>query len=150
MGRRCAPRKNNLGGDEEMDATELARGNESLQAHLHRQALSLRLSEEDRCALQFLIESLNDDGYLEESLESLAAGLAPDDVEQQEELVHRFTMALRLAAPPGAGGRRRPLPGRMPVVAAEGDAGRRRCAAGLRHGAAHLRASRWSCWPGVT
>src|SRR6185369_5202838 len=43
-------RKNNLAGDEEMDATELARGNESLQAHLHRQALSLRLSEEDSCA----------------------------------------------------------------------------------------------------
>ncbi|HXD43006.1 MAG TPA: RNA polymerase factor sigma-54 [Ramlibacter sp.] len=101
-------RKNNLAGDEEMDATELARGNESLQAHLHRQALSLRLSEEDSCALKFLIESLNDDGYLDESLESLAAGLAPHDEEQQEELVHRFTMALGLLQhlePVGVGAR---------------------------------------------
>jgi RNA polymerase sigma-54 factor len=47
-------------------------------------------------ALRFLIESLNDDGYLEDSLASLAAGLAGDDLEQAEELVHRFTMALRL------------------------------------------------------
>ncbi|HSH88757.1 MAG TPA: RNA polymerase factor sigma-54 [Ramlibacter sp.] len=92
----ATPRKNNLGGDEDVDATDLARGNESLQAHLHRQALSLRLSEVDRFALRFLIESLNDDGYLEDSLESLAAGLAPDDLEQQEELVHRFTVALGL------------------------------------------------------
>ena len=102
------PRRNNLGGDDEMDATELARGHESLQAHLHRQALGLRLSEEDRCALSFLIESLNDDGYLDESLQALAAGLAPHDPEQQEELVHRFTMALGLLhnlEPVGVGAR---------------------------------------------
>jgi len=102
------PRKNNLSGDEETDATEIARGQESLQAHLHGQALGMRLSEEDSCALRFLIESLNDDGYLEESLESLAAGLAPQDLEQQEELVHRFTMALRLLQhlePVGVGAR---------------------------------------------
>jgi len=40
---------------------------------------------------------LNDDGYLEDSLESLAQGLAgTDDIEQLEELVHRFTVALSL------------------------------------------------------
>jgi RNA polymerase sigma-54 factor len=92
----AAPRKTNSESDEDIDATELARGHESLQAHLHRQALSLRLCEEDRCALQFLIESLNDDGYLEDSLEDLAATFVPDDEEQREELVHRFTVALRL------------------------------------------------------
>src|SRR5437868_809137 len=37
----ASPRKNNL-GDEDVDATDLARGQESLQSHLHRQALSLR------------------------------------------------------------------------------------------------------------
>ena len=104
-----APAARKSGGDEdEVDATELARGNESLQSWLHRQALALRLAEEDRAALRFLIESLNDDGYLEDSLESLAAGLAPDDPEQQEELVHRFTVALHLLQsldPPGVGAR---------------------------------------------
>jgi RNA polymerase sigma-54 factor len=101
-------RKNNLGGDDDVDATDLARGNESLQSYLHRQALSLRLGEEDSCALRFLIESLNDDGYLDESIESLAAGLSPQDLEQQEELVHRFTVALRLLhhlEPVGVGAR---------------------------------------------
>ncbi|MBK6005403.1 RNA polymerase factor sigma-54 [Ramlibacter ginsenosidimutans] len=95
-------------GDEEVDATDLARGSESLPSWLHRQALSLRLSETDRMALRFLIESLNDDGYLEDSLEELARGLAPDDLEQQEELQHRFTVALRLLQsldPPGVGAR---------------------------------------------
>jgi RNA polymerase sigma-54 factor len=104
----ATPRKNNLGGGDELDATELARGQESLQSHLHRQALSLRLCEEDRYALRFLIESLNDDGYLDDSLESLAAGLSPDDAEQREELVHRFTVALSLLhhlEPVGVGAR---------------------------------------------
>ncbi|MBC5764103.1 RNA polymerase factor sigma-54 [Ramlibacter albus] len=101
-------RKTSNNEDSDVDATDLARGGESLQDWLHRQTLSLRLGEEDRAALRFLIESLNDDGYLEESLESLAAGLAPDDIEQQEELVHRFTVALRLLQnlePTGIGAR---------------------------------------------
>ncbi|MBX3659543.1 MAG: RNA polymerase factor sigma-54 [Ramlibacter sp.] len=101
-------RRNNLGEDGEMDATELARSQESLQSHLHRQALMLRLSPEDNAALRFLIESLNDDGYLDDSIETLALGLAGHDDEQLEELVHRFTVALRLLHhldPPGVGAR---------------------------------------------
>ena len=99
---------NNLGDGEDLDATELARSQESLQSHLHRQALRLRLSEEDRGALRFLIESLNDDGYLEEPLEELARGLAGDDEEQVENLVHHFTVALGLLhslEPVGVGAR---------------------------------------------
>jgi RNA polymerase sigma-54 factor len=99
---------NNLSGDDDMDATELARNQESLQSFLHRQALSLRLSSEDVCALRFLIESLNDDGYLEDELSDLARGLAGDDEEQVEDLVHHFTVALRLLQslePTGVGAR---------------------------------------------
>jgi RNA polymerase sigma-54 factor len=99
---------NNLSGDDDMDATELARNQESLQSFLHRQALSLRLSSEDVCALRFLIESLNDDGYLEDDLADLARGLAGDDEEQVEDLVHHFTVALRLLQslePTGVGAR---------------------------------------------
>jgi RNA polymerase sigma-54 factor len=102
-------RKNNLGEDDERtDAAELARSQESLIAFLHRQALALRLGEVDRAALRFLIESLNDDGYLEDSLTELAAGLAGDDLEQAEELAHRFSMALGLLQslePTGVGAR---------------------------------------------
>jgi RNA polymerase sigma-54 factor len=96
-------------GDSEIDATELGRQQESLTAHLHRQALALRLSEVDSAALRYLIESLNDEGYLEDSLSQLAQSLGdPHDVEQQDELLHRFTVALHLLQslePVGVGAR---------------------------------------------
>jgi len=101
-------RGNNPGGDDDVDATELARSQESLQSFLHRQALALRLGAEDSAALRFLIESLNDDGYLEDDLELLARGLANDDDEELEQLVHHFTVALGLLQslePVGVGAR---------------------------------------------
>lgn len=85
---------NNLDSDGDADAGELARTHETLQAHLHAQALATRLGEEDRVALRFLIESLNDDGYLEETLEELANGLSPADDEELEQLLHHFRIAL--------------------------------------------------------
>ncbi len=100
---------NNLNGDDEVDATELARQQESLQSFLHRQALGLRLGATDAAALRFLIESLNDDGYLEDTLQALAEGLAGShDPEQIEDLVHHFTVALGLLQnlePVGVGAR---------------------------------------------
>ena len=99
---------NNLEGDEALDATELARSQESLQSHLHAQALALRLGEHDRAALRFLIESLNDDGYLEDSLPALAHSLAGDDAAQVDDLLHHFTVALHLLQslePVGVGAR---------------------------------------------
>ncbi len=97
------------GDGDEADAADLAHGHESLADHLERQALALRLSELDMAALRFLIGSLNDDGYLDEPLESLAASLAgTDDPEQLDELVHRLTVALRLLQsldPAGVGAR---------------------------------------------
>ena len=103
-----APPRNGAQDNDVSDATELARSNLSLTDFLHRQALSLRLDEVDRAALRFLIESLNDDGYLEDSLKSLAEGLGGDDFEQVEELEHRFQMALHLLhslEPTGVGAR---------------------------------------------
>jgi RNA polymerase sigma-54 factor len=95
--------------DSSLDATELARQQESLTMHLHRQALALRLSELDSAVLRYLIESLNDDGYLEDSLQSLAQSLGDvNDIEQQDELLHRFNMALHLLQnlePTGVGAR---------------------------------------------
>ncbi len=99
--------KNNDSGDE-ADATELARSQQSLTDFLMHQTLRLRLSETDRAALRFLIENLNDDGYLEDSLRSLAEGLGGDDEEQIEELEHRFQVALHLLhslEPVGVGAR---------------------------------------------
>ena len=71
-----APARNSgSGGDDETaSAADLARSPVSLQDHLHEQARCLRLSDEDAAALYFLIESLNDDAYLEDDLAELALG----------------------------------------------------------------------------
>ncbi|HQQ70847.1 MAG TPA: RNA polymerase factor sigma-54 [Alicycliphilus sp.] len=104
-----SPRVSGAADGDEVEASELAHGHESLTEFLHRQALALRLSEVDVAALRFLIESLNDDGYLDEPLQSLAEGLGgTEDAEQLEELVHRFIVALRLLQslePAGVGAR---------------------------------------------
>jgi RNA polymerase sigma-54 factor len=107
-------------GDETASAADLARAPVSLQDFLHDQARCLRLSDEDRAALYFLIESLNDDGYLEESLSELAhawlhlsgvpqlAGDPYDGLEEREALEHRLSVALQLLQhmePSGVGAR---------------------------------------------
>ena len=106
-GNDAAPRKNNL-DDSDAETSDLVGAHESLQDHLHRQALGLRLSALDRAALHFLIESLTDDGYLEDSLNDLAAGLAGGDMAQTEELTQQFGIVLKLLhhmTPAGVGAR---------------------------------------------
>jgi RNA polymerase sigma-54 factor len=118
-------RTNNLGDDEDRDAADMARPQESLQAHLHRQALRLRLSAEDGAALRFLIESLNDDGYLEDLLEDLARSLNPSTEEQLDDLVHHFTVALGLLhslEPVGVGARDLGECLRLQIAALQADA----------------------------
>jgi RNA polymerase sigma-54 factor len=111
--------------DSEAEAADLAHEHQSLQQFLRHQALALRLSELDRAALHFLIESLNDDGYLSDTLPELARALLQsadsdrsedgedggnyedyEDYEDYEELLHRFTVArhlLRSLEPTGVG-----------------------------------------------
>jgi len=105
-----APARTGSPDGDETDPGERAGGQPSLAEHLLHQALTLRLSPEDAAALRFLIGSLNDDGYLEDSLAQLAATLtdADDELEQMQELVHRLTLALRLLQslePAGVGAR---------------------------------------------
>ena len=70
------PRGSGSGDDEETaSAADLARALVSLQDHLHEQARCLRLSEADAAALHFLIESLDEDGYLADPLPELALAL---------------------------------------------------------------------------
>ncbi|HNN34459.1 MAG TPA: RNA polymerase factor sigma-54 [Ottowia sp.] len=105
-----APARQREAGDDDTDPGERVGGQESLAEHLLRQALTLRLAPEDAAALRFLIGSLNDDGYLEDSLAQLAASLTEDgdELEQMQELVHRLTLALKLLQslePAGVGAR---------------------------------------------
>ena len=60
----------------------------SLQDHLRGQLLGMRLSVADAGALDILIDSLNDDGYLADTLEAIAAELVNDEGEREELLEH--------------------------------------------------------------
>ena len=96
--------------DDDTPASDRSTPHQSLQDVLHRQALSLRLAPEDQAALYFLIESLNDDGYLDESLAELAQSFtdAQTDADAYDALLHHLTMALRLLQsmePTGVGAR---------------------------------------------
>ena len=74
-----APPRSDTGAQETTAAADLACQHESLPAHLHEQALGLRLTDDEAAALYFLIESLNDDGYLSEPTELLAEALLVQD-----------------------------------------------------------------------
>ncbi|QHE88287.1 RNA polymerase factor sigma-54 [Hydrogenophaga sp. BPS33] len=120
-----APARNNgsnSDGDDTATAADLARVPVSLQDHLHEQARCLRLSDEDSAALYFLIESLNEDGYLVDSLSDLATAWwhmsdrsrrvggddSPAGFEEIEVLEQRLAMALQLLQhmdPTGVGAR---------------------------------------------
>ena len=101
-----APARNSGSGgddDEPASAADLARSPVSLQDHLHEQARCLRLSDEDQAALYFLIESLNDDAYLEDDLAELALGfwrlmhgreVASPGIEELEAAEAQLRMAL--------------------------------------------------------
>ena len=82
----------------------------SLQDHLRGQLLSMRLDPLDAAAVRVLIDSLDEDGYLADSLEEIAAKLtgreepvgeaaadaaAPADDDAYEELLARLQCALR-------------------------------------------------------
>ena len=69
----------------------------SLQDHLREQLRGMRLGSEDAAAVGVLIESLNDDGYLADPIEEIAAQLDRETTDplQFEELLARLRCALR-------------------------------------------------------
>ena len=81
--------------DDDFDPQERNTSSQSLADHLRAQLAGMRLSPEDHAALQVLIESLDDDGYLADSLEDIAAQLADDDDDSREALLERLQCALK-------------------------------------------------------
>jgi len=69
-------------------------GGDTLAAHLRRQLAGMRLSAEDAAAVEALIDSLDDDGYLADALDDIARQLAGDDDEVRDELLARLRCAL--------------------------------------------------------
>ncbi|MBV8501034.1 MAG: RNA polymerase factor sigma-54 [Paucibacter sp.] len=95
-------------GDDDGERTSQDSAHVSLQEHLLQQTAGMNLSATDRTALMILIESLNDDGWLEDSLDEIAEGLIADDGEAREELLEHLRIALRWLQqmdPPGVGAR---------------------------------------------
>jgi RNA polymerase sigma-54 factor len=84
---------------DDFEAHDRSASQATLQDHLRAQLLGMRLSPEDMAALLVLIESLDDDGYLADSLEEIAERLAqtfaPDDVPEDDELLARLQCALK-------------------------------------------------------
>ena len=95
------PSKSSPSGDgdgDEMDSQDRRAEAGSLADHLRSQIAGMRLSGDDRAALGVLIESLDADGYLADSLddicERLAEMLGLEDAEQREVLADRLRCAL--------------------------------------------------------
>ena len=90
------------GGDDDFEPVESSDSGPSLQDHLRRQLLGMRLSAEDASAVMVLIESLNEDGYLADTLNDIAGRLASqlalegdEAAEEREELADRLRIALK-------------------------------------------------------
>ena len=83
-------------GDDDTDPLERNSLSITLQEHLRQQLLGTRLSDEDMAAVDMLIESLNEDGYLADTLEEIAASLLPDEPDEDtlDELMSRLRCAL--------------------------------------------------------
>jgi RNA polymerase sigma-54 factor len=92
---------NSANGEDDGGDFERGGGSISLQEHLRGQMAGMRLTPEDRAALEVLIESLDGDGWLADPLEDIAARLAEmlgidaADAEAQEELMARLQCALQ-------------------------------------------------------
>ncbi len=82
-------------GDDDFEPQERGGSGPSLQQHLRAQIAGMRLGVEDRAALELLIDSLDDDGYLADRLEDLALQFAPDDEAAREVLLDRLSCALK-------------------------------------------------------
>ena len=81
--------------DDDFEPQERDGGGQTLQDHLRAQLPGMRLSREDHAALNVLIDSLDDAGYLADSLEDIAATLAGNDESGRETLLERLRIALK-------------------------------------------------------
>ncbi len=83
--------------DDEFDPLSMAHAMQDLRAHLRSQLTGRALSRQDRAAAEAIIDSLDDDGYLAETPEQLAAELSPGSgAEELETLGEALRVGLRL------------------------------------------------------
>jgi len=90
--------------EDEPSYAEIQAAATSLRDHLGSQLAMMPLSERDRSLVRLLIEALDDDGYLAQSLEELA-DLLPDELEVDLDELQIALKHLQNFDPPGIGAR---------------------------------------------
>lgn len=99
---------NDPNNDGDVDAGELQAASTSLRDHLIGQLALSQLSGRDRLRVAFLVEALDDDGYLGQELEELAEVLPEDMAGEPDEALEDLRIALKHLQsldPPGIGAR---------------------------------------------
>jgi RNA polymerase sigma-54 factor len=94
--------------DEDVDAADIQAATVGLREHLHAQLALTQLSKSERSVVAFLIEAVDDDGYLAQNLEELADTVAGDAEVDREELLEELSIGLRRLQnfePPGIAAR---------------------------------------------
>ncbi|MCB1927626.1 MAG: RNA polymerase factor sigma-54 [Rhodocyclaceae bacterium] len=90
--------------DDDTDFQELQAAGTSLRDHLDGQIALTPLSDRDRALVRFMIEALDDDGYLSQSLEELLP-LLPAELEIEVEDLQIALCHIQNLEPPGIGAR---------------------------------------------
>jgi RNA polymerase sigma-54 factor len=88
-----APPRGNA-GEETASAADLASKHVTLTDHLMEQALGARVNPVIRAALEYLIGNLNEDGYLDDDLSTLASALLQGDESAAHEIMAALEEAL--------------------------------------------------------
>ena len=92
------------GDDEEGERTFAAPDTPTLREHLRGQLTLLKLGERDRAFVEILIDALDEDGYLTQSLEEIAA-LLPPEIEADPDELSIALHHLQHLEPAGVGAR---------------------------------------------
>ena len=89
---------------EEGDFFQVAADSPNLREHLHRQLTLTKLEPRDRSLVAFLIEALDEDGYLTQPLEELAQ-IVPEELQIEPEELQIALKHLQNLDPTGVGAR---------------------------------------------
>ena len=90
--------------DDESTAVDWASTRPSLREHLRSQLACTQASPRDRALVDLLIEALDDDGYLQQSLDELLA-VCPESAEVDADELRAALRLLQSFDPPGVGAR---------------------------------------------
>ena len=94
--------------DDDVDAADIQAAAVGLREHLGAQLALMQLSAAERSVVAFLIEALDDDGYLTQSLDELADAVAGEEEVDRDELLEELAIGLRRLQnfePPGIAAR---------------------------------------------